>query len=189
MFDGQNSVSTSSSAKCDNYYQLLEAFKETHEEVHRLTLSNNRLKSKNNWLKNRVKVFEEDLNNSKTIFSDLEMIYQNSSSKCKSGSCKNCESLQKKFFFYLVKTVDRIFKGKSNFENVLASQNCIFGKSGLGLTHKARTVAFQNLFQPLRKINQLKSRNNLWFLDSTVRERVILSGFAKFANFRFLKVS
>ena len=52
-----NNVSTSSSTKCDSYYQLLEAFKETHEEAHRLTLSNNRLKSKNNWLKNRVETF------------------------------------------------------------------------------------------------------------------------------------
>jgi len=119
-----NSVSTSSSTKCDSYYQLLEAFKETREETHRLTLSNNRLKSKNNWLKNRVKVLEEDLNNSKTDFENLEMIYQNSSCKCESSSCKNCESLQKKVL-YLVKTVDKISKGKSNFENVLASQNCV----------------------------------------------------------------
>jgi len=58
-----NHVSTSSSTKCDSYYQLLEAFKETHEEANRLTLSNNRLKSKNNWLKERVEVMEEDLNN------------------------------------------------------------------------------------------------------------------------------
>jgi len=58
-----NNVSTSSSTKCDSYYQLLEAFKETHEEANRLTFSNNRLKSKNNWLKNRVKVLEEELNN------------------------------------------------------------------------------------------------------------------------------
>jgi len=137
MFDGQNSVSTSSSAKCDNYYQLLEAFKETHEEVHRLTLSNNRLKSKNNWLKNRVKVLEEDLNNSKTDFENLEMIYQNSSCKCESSSCKSCASLQKKVL-YLVKTADKISKGKSNFENVLASQNCVFEKSGLGFNPQSK---------------------------------------------------
>jgi len=46
-------------------------------------------------------------------------------------------SLILKIFFlwlknYLVKTVDRISKGKSNFETVLASQNCVFGKAGLG---------------------------------------------------------
>jgi len=132
-----NSVSTSSSTKCDCYYQLLEAFKETDEEPHRLTFSNNRLKSKNNWLKNRVKVLKEDLNHSKTDFKNLEMICQNSSCKCESSSCKNCESLQKKVF-YLVKTVGRISKGKSNFENVLASQNCAFGKSGMGFNPQSK---------------------------------------------------
>jgi len=29
-----------------------------------------------------------------------------------------------------VKTVDKLSKGKSNFETVLLSQNCVFGKSG-----------------------------------------------------------
>ena len=33
---------------------------------------------------------------------------------------------------YLVRTVDKISKGKSNFETVLASQKYVFGKSGLG---------------------------------------------------------
>jgi len=74
-----NNVSISTSTKCDCYYQLLEAFKETHEEANKLTLSNNRLKSKNNWLKNRIKVLEEEFNNSKTDFENLEMIYRSSS--------------------------------------------------------------------------------------------------------------
>jgi len=33
---------------------------------------------------------------------------------------------------YLVKTIDIISKGKSNFEDVLASQTCVFEKSDLG---------------------------------------------------------
>jgi len=40
-----SSVSTNYSINDDNYYQLLEAFKETHEKSYRLTLLNNRLKS------------------------------------------------------------------------------------------------------------------------------------------------
>jgi len=36
-----NSMSSSSSIKGNNYYQLLEAFNETHEEANRLTLSHN----------------------------------------------------------------------------------------------------------------------------------------------------
>jgi len=42
-----NHVSTSSSIKCDSYYQLLEAFQETHEKANRLTILNNWLKSEN----------------------------------------------------------------------------------------------------------------------------------------------
>jgi len=57
------------------------------------------LNSKNNWLKERVKVLEEDLKNSKTDFENLEMIYQNSSCKCDSNVCENCESLQKKVLY------------------------------------------------------------------------------------------
>ena len=43
----------------------------------------------------------------------------------------NCESLQKKVL-YLIKTVDKLSKQKSNFETMLASQYCVFGKFGLG---------------------------------------------------------
>jgi len=31
-----------------------------------------------------------------------------------------------------LKTLDKLTNGKSNFEDVLASQNCVFGKVGLG---------------------------------------------------------
>jgi len=44
MDKGQNdtsSVSSSSSINVENYSQLLEAFKETHEEANRLVLLNN----------------------------------------------------------------------------------------------------------------------------------------------------
>ena len=49
-----SSVTSSSLSKGDNYYQLLEVFKVTHEEANKLTLTNNRLKSLNNWLETRV---------------------------------------------------------------------------------------------------------------------------------------
>ena len=41
-------VSTTSSNKCESYFQLLDAFQEIHEEAKRLTFSNNRLKCENN---------------------------------------------------------------------------------------------------------------------------------------------
>jgi len=82
----------------------------------------------NIWLENRVKSLEEELENSKTDFENLENLYKNSSYKCDSLICENLE----KKVHYVVKTVDKLSKGKSNFENVLASQNCVFGKTGLG---------------------------------------------------------
>jgi len=76
------SASSKTSINFENYGQLLYAFKETHEEANRLGLLNNFLKGLNNWLENRVKTFEEELNNSKTNFENLEMIYKNSYCKC-----------------------------------------------------------------------------------------------------------
>jgi len=86
---------------------------------------NNQLKGLNNKLENRVKTFEKELNNSKTDFEKLEMIYQNSSCKgVDSSFYENCESHQKKVH-YLLKTMDNFSKGQSNLETVLASQNCV----------------------------------------------------------------
>ena len=65
------------------------------------------------------------------IFENLEMHCKNSSHLCNSKVCENCKTLESKVH-YLVKTVDTLSKGKSNFETVLASQKCDFGKSGLG---------------------------------------------------------
>jgi len=115
-----SSVSSSSSFKGNNYYQLLVAFNETHEEGNRLVILNNRLKGLNNWLENKVKSLEEELENSKVDFENLDLIYKNTYCMCDSSFCENCESLEKKVH-YLVKTVDMLTTGKSNFENVLAS--------------------------------------------------------------------
>jgi len=92
-------------------------------------------------LEKRFKTLEEELENSINDFETLELIYKNSSYECDSSFCKNCESLENKIN-YLVKTVDKLSKEKSNFENVLASQRCIFGKSGHGFNLQGKTVAF-----------------------------------------------
>jgi len=89
-------------------------------------------------LENRVKTLEEELSKSKTDFENLEMIYQNSSCKCvDSNFCENCESLQKKVHC-LLKTVGKFSKGQSNLENLLTSQNCDFGKVGLGFNPNSK---------------------------------------------------
>jgi len=140
-------VSSSFSINVENYSQLLYAFKETHEEANRLALLNNRLKGLNNWLENRVKTLEEKFNRSKTDFETLEMIYQNSSCECVDSSfCENCESLQKKVH-YLSKTVDKFSKGQSIIETVLASQNFVFGKVGLGFNPKSKNKPFSSFFE------------------------------------------
>jgi len=100
------------------------------------------------------------LENSKTDFENLEMLYENSSCKCDSLVFENCESLEKKVH-YLVKTVDKLSKGKSNFENVLAYQICDFGKAGLGFNPQSKQNKFLKSFsklsekQPIEKSKQL----------------------------------
>jgi len=121
-------MSSSSSIKGNNYYQLLEAFNETHEEANRLALSHNRWKGLNNWLENRVKSLEEELEKCKDDFENLDLIYKNSTCSCDS---KFCENLERKIH-HLLKTLDKLTTRKSNFEDVLASQNCVFGKASLG---------------------------------------------------------
>jgi len=99
---------------------LLEAFQETHDEANRLVLSKNRLKELNSWLGKRVKALEEELEKSKKNFKNLETHFKNSSCKCNTLICENCENLEKKVL-YLFNTVDKLSKGKSNFENVFTS--------------------------------------------------------------------
>jgi len=102
----------------------------------------------NNWLENKVKSLEEELENSKTDFENLEILYKNSSYKCDTLICENCENLEKKVH-YLVKTVDKLSKGKSKFENVLASQNCVFGKAGLDFNPQNKQDKFSKSFSKL----------------------------------------
>jgi len=102
---------------------------------------------------------EEELENLKNDFENLKHFYKRSSCKSDSNVCENCESLEKKIH-YLVKTVDKISKGKSNFKTVLASQNCVLGNLDWDLIHRARKVVFQSLIQLLGNFNLLKNRNN-----------------------------
>jgi len=138
---------------------LLQAFKETHKEANQLALLNNRLKGFNNWLENRVKTLEEELENSKTDLENLELHYKNSSCLCHSKSCENCEILENKVH-YLIKTADKLSKCKSNFETILSSQKCVFGKSGLGFNPQSKKNGISKPFskvsekQPIQKSKQ-----------------------------------
>jgi len=48
-----------------------------------------------------------------------------------------------------VKTVDKLSKEKSNFENVLASQNCVFGKFGLGFNPQSKNTGISKPFSTI----------------------------------------
>ena len=96
-------VSSCASLNEKNYSELIEAFQETHDEANRLVLSNNRLKDFNNWQEKRVKALEEELEKSKKNFKNLETHFKNSSCKCDTLICENCENLEKKVH-YLVST-------------------------------------------------------------------------------------
>jgi len=130
---------------------LLEAFQETHDEANQMVLSK-RLKDLNSWLEKRVKALEEELEKSKRDFENLETHCKNSSCKCDTLICENCENLERKVH-YLVSTVNKLSKGKFNFENVLASQNCVFGRAGLGFNPKNKQDKFSKNFpkQPVKQ--------------------------------------
>jgi len=56
--------------------------------------------------------------------------------------------------------MDKLSKGKSNFEGVLASQNCVFGRAGLGFISQNKQDKFSKSFsrklvkQPIVKSKQ-----------------------------------
>jgi len=83
-------------------------------------------------LKRELRHLKKSWKKSKSDFENLKTHCKNSSCKCDTLICENCENLEKKKVHYLVSTVDKLSKGKSNFENVLSSQNCVFGRAGLG---------------------------------------------------------
>jgi len=81
---------------------------------------------------------EEELNNSKNDSENLEIIYKYFSCKCDSNFCESVH--------YLLKIVDKFFKGQSNFEIVLASQKCVFGKVGLGFNPNSKKISISKPF-------------------------------------------
>jgi len=113
-----------------------------------MALISNSLKGLNNWLETSVKTLEQELENSINDFETLELIYKSFSCECDSSFCKNCESLENKNH-YLVKSVDKLSKGKSNFENVLAPQTCVFEKSRLGFNPQSKNNGISKLFSTI----------------------------------------
>jgi len=74
---------------------------------------------------------------------------------CDSNFCENCEKLERKIL-YLLKTMNKLKIGKFNFENVLASQNCIFGKAGLGFYPQCKENGISKPFSPVLENQSIK---------------------------------
>ena len=87
-----------------------------------------------------------------------------------------------------MKTVDKLSKEKSNFENVLASQNCVFGKFGLGFNPQSKNTGISKPFSTIAEkqpITDWKAKTIGCFLCFIVREKAILSGSIKWEKFLF----
>ena len=106
-----------------------------------------------------MKSVEDEIKKSKNDLKNLENHFKNSFCKCDTLICENCEKLEKKVH-YLVDTVDNLSKGKSNFENVLASQSCVFGKASLGFNPQnqqdkfSKKISRKPVKQPIVKSKQ-----------------------------------
>ena len=120
-----------------------------------MALSFNRLKGLNNWLENIVKSLEEELSKTKEDFENLDLVYKNSSCSCESKVCENCENLERKIH-YLLKTLDKLTTGKSIFEDVLASQKCVFGKASLGFYPQSKENKISKPFYICTKKTSVK---------------------------------
>jgi len=138
-------VDSTSTSKGTTYDQLLNAFYETHDEANQLALSLNRLKGLNNGLENKVKDLEKELYKTNEDLEHLDLIYKNSSCSCEKMSCENCELLENKIC-YLLKTLDKLTTRKSNFEDVLASHKCVFGKAGWGFYPQSKEKKIEKPF-------------------------------------------
>jgi len=69
-----SNVSSCASLNVENYSQLLQAFKETHEEANQLALLNNRLKRLNNDLKTSSRHLKNNWKIQKLILKILKCI-------------------------------------------------------------------------------------------------------------------
>jgi len=106
-------------------------------------------------LENIVKSLEEELSKTKEDFENLDLVYKNSSCSCESKVCENCENLERKIH-YLLKTLDKLTTGKSIFEDVLASQKCVFGKASLGFYPQSKENKISKPFYICTKKTSVK---------------------------------
>jgi len=60
-----------------------------------------------------------------------------------------------------VKIMDKLSKGKSNFETVLTYENCVFGKSGLGFNAQSKKSGVSKPFSTIREKQLIEKSKQL----------------------------
>jgi len=86
------------------------------------------------------------LEKSKNDFENLEKHCKNSSHVCDSLVCENCENHEKKVH-YLVRTVDKLSKGKSTLRMSWHLKIVFLEELDLVSIHRTSKISFQSLFQ------------------------------------------
>jgi len=102
-------------------------------------------------LEKRVSSLDEELENVKTDFEHLNLIFQSSNYEGESSKptkYENCEVLKAKVK-YLVKSSSKLAMGTTNLNVVLGSQNCVFEKDRIGFKpmFKMKTRKFSSFFK------------------------------------------
>ena len=131
-------------------------------------------------MENRVKSLEEELSKTIFFFENLELVYQNSSCSCKTKACENYELLEKKIH-YLLKTLDKLTTGKSNFEDVLASQNFAFAKVGLRFYPQSKE---NKISKPFSNVSEKQSVKKSFQPIVTCFSCMKKSHFVRYCRFR-----
>jgi len=129
---------------------------------------------------------EREIADLKVDFEHLDMIYNNSTccseNQLIAKPCENCTLLENKVK-YLIKTCARFTRGKTNLEVVLGSQNCVFGRAGIGYNsfNEKKVKKFANFFPRMHQVIFL------WQLVIIVWEKGIFLKVAKLENIMYLK--
>jgi len=87
-------------------------------------------------LGNKVRSLEEELNNIKNDFENLDIIYKNTSFKCVDvKTCENCDYIKMKVQY--LKNFEQVYNGAEKSRR-FTSQNYVFGKVVLGYNSNAK---------------------------------------------------
>jgi len=147
----KSNVSDSSSKSNTNYENLLDAFKELHEKVQRLTFVNKTLKGQVRWHIEKFSTLQKEVHDLRKEKVDLEKSIEDSICTCKynniasSSYYENCKHLQCKID-YLEKPLAKFTSGRANLDALLSSQKYVMGRTRLRYGLERKQKAYKNFF-------------------------------------------